>query len=281
MVKISAFSDEMSHDLHEQVAFLQGTGIRAMEIRFVDGQNICHHNRERIKEIASILSDNNIAVSAVGSPIGKVDVQEDQDSHLELFRHAVEVADILNTSKIRIFSFYNENGLSEEAYRDMALERIGKMIEVKGPRAVTLVHENEKGIYGHDPRTLLDLTKAFQKEDFTLAYDPGNFVWGEKESDHINNCWPILRAHVGHIHIKDWHLEEDKGAFPGSGDAQIPALLEEVKLMSYQGYLTLEPHIEEGGQFGGSTSAPLFRQAVDSLLDLCKSIGLKTDISNA
>jgi sugar phosphate isomerase/epimerase len=108
-----------------------------------------------------------------------------------------------------------------------------------------------------------------------LAYDPANFVWGEKITNNIESCFSVMKPYVVHIHIKDWKLgSKDIGSIPGEGDGQIKELLTELAAMNYDGCLTMEPHLQTGGQFGGSTGPELFSRAVEAVREIADEVGL-------
>jgi sugar phosphate isomerase/epimerase len=86
-----------------------------------------------------------------------------------------------------------------------------------------------------------------------------------------------MQPYVGHVHIKDWKLGEDIGSMPGEGDGQIKELLACLSGMDYDGFITMEPHLKEGGQFGGETGPELFSEAVSAVRKLSAEVGLKLD----
>ena len=49
-------------------------------------------------------------MSSIGSPIGKIFIDEDFPPHLERMRHAAEVAHFFGAPYIRIFSFFLRPG---------------------------------------------------------------------------------------------------------------------------------------------------------------------------
>ncbi len=62
---------------------------------------------------------------------------------------------------------------------------------------------------------------------------------------------------------------------PGEGDGQIKELLGELAALKYDGCLTMEPHLQAGGQFGGSTGPELFSKAIAAVRSLASEVGLK------
>jgi sugar phosphate isomerase/epimerase len=187
----------------------------------------------------------------------------------------VDIADKLQTSNIRIFSFYPGAYVSEESFFDQVISRLSKMVEYVQGSDIILMHENEKGIFGHNAENCALLARTMHSKNFRLAYDPGNFVWGEHICNNMDVCWSKMKSWVDHIHIKDWKMNHyDTGCLPGSGDAQIPELIEKLVETKYKGFVTMEPHMDEGGQFGGHTSMDHYRQAITSFRRLAIQKGL-------
>lgn len=275
MIKISAFADEVSADLVGQIEFLKSQGLKYLEIRFVNGKNITKLNSDELNDTAKLLKNNDIAVSAVGSPIGKVRIDEDFNKHFELFKHTVDIALKLNTNLIRIFSYYPPLNKDINNYGDEIINRMQKKLDFIKKIPVILTHENEAHIFGQSSQKCAYMAEKLNSPQFRLTYDPANFVWSDGIKNNIDQCFPQMQRYINHIHIKDWAAGGDIGSMPGKGDGQIPQLLAKLKTMTYSGFMTLEPHLEKGGQFGGSTSSKLFADAVNALKNLCDKAGLK------
>ena len=59
-----------------------------------------------------------------------------------------------------------------------------------------------------------------------------------------------------------------------TGDGEIGPILKDAYASGYRGFLTLEPHLSQGGQFSGFTGPTLFKVAVDSLKEVCRQNGV-------
>jgi len=274
MIKLSAFSDEVSHDLDTQIKFLQNQKISAMEIRFVDGKNIVTYPLNKVVEFKKVLDNAGIEISAIGSPIGKIRLDESFDQHIELFKHTLDVANALGTTNIRIFSYYAEEGRNIDGCLDIVLERMHRKIALLLGSNLKLIHENEAGIFGHSAQKCAQMASHLDSAYFGLVYDPGNFIWGEKISNPFDRCWPVMKPYVKHIHIKDWTLGNTLGDVPGEGQGQIMELVTELKKMKYDGYLTMEPHLSKGGQFGGETTSEKFETSVKAVRNMADKVQL-------
>ncbi len=278
MAKLSAFADEVTENFLEQVKYLAGEGVGYIEPRFINKRNIMDIRPDELSDAKKMIQDHGLKVSAIGSPIGKVKLDEPFEPHLDKFKHAVDLAMLFETPFIRMFSYYAPEGQNIDDYRDQVMERMAAKVEVLKDVNVTMVHENEANIYGHTAEQCVDIIKTIDSPKLRLVYDPANFVWGEKILDNIESCWPVMKPYVVHIHIKDWKLgTEDVGSIPGEGDGQIKELLAELAALNYDGCLTMEPHLQTGGQFGGSTGPELFSRAIAAVRELAAEVGLTCD----
>jgi sugar phosphate isomerase/epimerase len=275
MARLSAFADEVTEDFRGQIEFLVKAKVGYIEPRFIDRKNIMDLNRGELKEARQMIRDAGLKVSAIGSPIGKVRLDQPFEPHLDKFKHAVELAEYFETPFIRMFSYYAPEGGNIDDYRDQVMERMAAKVEVVEGTGVTMVHENEAHIYGHTAANCVDMVETVGSPKLRLVYDPANFVWGEKITNNVEVCWPVMKPYVVHVHIKDWKLgSQDIGSLPGQGDGQIRELLTELAVLKYDGCLTMEPHLQSGGQFGGSTGPELFSKAIAAVRRLADEAGL-------
>lgn len=160
---VSCFADEIDVSVDKQIALLQELGIGWIEFRSGDGKGVADYTEKEAEMLMSRLSANGIRISAVGSPIGKIDITQDFEPHFETYRHIVELAGILDTSFIRMFSFFMPEGEEPDKFRDEVMRRMDRMVEYAAGRNVVLLHENEKGIYGDSAARCLDLMKLFME----------------------------------------------------------------------------------------------------------------------
>ncbi len=278
MAKLSAFADEVTNDFLGQIKYLARENVGYIEPRFINKKNIMDLSKDELKVAKKMIQDYGLKVSAIGSPIGKVKLDEPFGPHLNKFNHAVELAQFFETPFIRMFSYYAPEGENIDDYRDEVIERMAAKVKILKDTDVTMVHENETNIYGHTAEHCVEMVEAVNSPKLRLVYDPANFVWGEKITDNVKSCWPLMMPYVVHVHIKDWKLgSKDIGSIPGEGDGQIKELLTELAALDYDGCLTMEPHLKAGGQFGGDTGPELFSRAIAAVRKLSAEVGLKCD----
>lgn len=173
---ISGFADEIDPMLDKQMATLDELGVSYIEMRGVDDKNLCDCTLDEARAIKARLDSRGFKLSAVGSPIGKIQITDDFAPHLEKFRHALDIAEIMETKYIRMFSFFMPKDSDPAQWRDEVITRWNGFIEAAKGRGITLLHENEKGIYGDIPERCLDLLKALDNPMVRATFDPANFV---------------------------------------------------------------------------------------------------------
>jgi len=230
----SGFADEASPVLTKQLELLHELQIPHIELRGVDGKNISELTLEETKALHQRLEEAKITVSAIGSPLGKIKISDDFDAHLKVFDHVMKQAEILETKNIRMFSFYESEGHDDEVYR-----RIETFLK-HTPSGFTLLHENEKGIFGYNTENCLELMSRFYSDAFQATFDPANFI---QEQVVPMDAYEALSPYVAYVHVKD-ALFEDASVVPaGMGDAEWPMLLRYMRVCGYEGIFSMEPHL--------------------------------------
>lgn len=265
MVHLSAFSDEIDPAIGPQIEHCRRNGVTHIELRGVDGVNVLDFTADQRKAIKTALDAGGLGVVAIGSPIGKVAIDKPWNDHFDRFKIAVDAAEYFGAPMIRVFSYYPPGG---EGKGDIAphasevFDRFRKKVEYVQNRNITLVHENEKGIFGEGVKHCVDLMKAVDSPKLRTAFDFANFVQAKEKP--IDN-WPLLKPYTTHIHIKDAVMADGKVVPAGHGDGDIEAIVKDAYASGYRGFLTLEPHLKVAGHSHGETGPELFKTAADAL----------------
>jgi sugar phosphate isomerase/epimerase len=76
-IKISIINDEISPNLKEMIDFLNSAEVKWVELRSLNGINILNLTDSQLIEIKAELDKNNIAVSAICSPLFKWPLEND------------------------------------------------------------------------------------------------------------------------------------------------------------------------------------------------------------
>jgi len=243
--RLSCFADEIDPMLSKQMDVLDKTYIRHIEIRGVDGKNISEITPSEAKKIKKCLDDRGYKISAIGSPIGKININDNFAPHLELFKNVLDISEKLDAPLIRIFSFYTKN---PDTDKNKVFDRLSELVKIAEDYDCVLIHENEIGIYGDTPQRNLEIAKMFPPKKkfghaFGFVFDFANYV--------INGCdvmeaYNLLEDHVIYFHIKDAIYGENRVVPAGMGEGKIAEILARAKNKNC--FLSLEPHL---GYFEG------------------------------
>ncbi|WP_125767609.1 sugar phosphate isomerase/epimerase family protein [Lapidilactobacillus wuchangensis] len=239
---ISGFADEISTDLNEQIQVLQANNIHHIELRGIGSKNVSQFTFDEAKKYKKQLDDQNISVSSIGSPIGKIGINDSFTPHLNLFRHVLEIAKIFRAPYVRMFSFYIPQDEPADKYKDEVIKRWQAFMEIaREYPEVTLLHENEKEIFGDTPERCLFLVETINSPQLRIAFDPANFV--QCGVDVYSRAFQLLEPYIDYLHIKDAN-KIDGGVVPaGYGDGEVAKVLESLINENYNGYLSIEPHL--------------------------------------
>jgi sugar phosphate isomerase/epimerase len=219
MWTLSGFADEIDPDLTLQCETLNELGITHIEFRSAWGTNVLDLSDEQIDEVAATLAKHDIRVSSIGSPLGKVNIEDDFDAHLVRADRALAVAARLSAPFIRIFSFFLRPDQPPEQHRDEVLRRMSALTARAEPTGVVLLHENEKDIYGDVPERVLDIVESVGSPTLRLAWDPANYV--QVGVRPFTQGYAALRPHTVYVQIKDALLATGEVVPAGEGDGEL------------------------------------------------------------
>ena len=236
-INIYAFADEANPNIDGQIKAMKRNALQGLEVRNVDGVNVSDITLEKAKEVKTKLDANGIITWSIGSPIGKIDIENDDfKAHLEKLKHTLEIANVLDSKNIRMFSFYMPGGKEISNYKNEVIDRLGQMYEIAKEYGVLLCHETEKGIYGDIPERCLELHKALP--ELKGIFDPANYVQCGVDT---LKAWDMLKDYIYYMHIKD--AKADGTVVPaGMGDGNVEKVVKNFIEKGGNSF-TIEPHL--------------------------------------
>ena len=276
MWTITGFADEIALELDDQIVLLKKLGIKHVEFRSAWATKVLDMSQEQLNLAKQKLDAAGITLSSVGSDLGKIQITDPFEDHLERARHGVEVAKFFGTKYIRMFSFFIPEGEDADQYRDEVMRRTKAMVELAEEAGIVLLHENEKDIYGDIPRRVKDLIETIDSPNYRAIFDPANYVQcNVKPAD---EAYPVVKDFTEYIHVKDAKYpvdEEDLGEVvpAGQGDGQFVELFKHLKEDGYDGFFSLEPHLGDFDAFGGLCGPDLWTDAYDALIKVFEAVG--------
>ncbi|MCL2743324.1 MAG: sugar phosphate isomerase/epimerase [Planctomycetaceae bacterium] len=295
-VFLSGFADESTSNktIVEQFAVYAALGLQYYSIRFInlgDGvKNVMKLSKSDIQRIRLFQDEYGLNVSSLGSPIGKVKLEDIDDGtsnayipfekYLDDVRLACDLAHAFETKLIRGFSFYHPKGSDPRNHLPKAIDQLGRIAEVCHRSDLTFGLEVEANLIGQNGHILGEIYRQVNHPAMVLIFDGGNIVLEGYSSQEIYDQYEAMKPGLGWMHIKDYlnprsvetavgkdrHVEEDKvkNFVPCNvGDTGhekifrdfatiLPALEEKLKARGLPGvFFDLEPHLKGGGQFGG------------------------------
>jgi len=271
---LSGFGDEIDDDPAVQIAVLQALGAHHIEVRSAWGTNIVDLADEQLTALARLLEEKDMQVSAIASPIGKVDVSLPVEHEVERLRRAANAAKVLRAKYIRIFSFYYDASVAVDSIRDAVIERMRALAAVAEEEGVVLLHENEKDIFGDVPDRVLDIIETVNSPALKVAWDAANFVQvGVKPFD---EAYAKLRPHLEYLQVKDALFANGHVVPAGEGDGDVLRTVEALKADGYTGFASLEPHLAGAHGLGGFSGPTAFGIAARAFARVTAEAGVKT-----
>ncbi len=237
---ISGFYDEISGDLSKQIEAIKEFGESYMCPRTVNGKNIANYTADEfVRDIKPVLDDNGIKFSSIGSPIGKVGIDDEEgfERQKKQLGELIKIAQAMNCGYIRIFSFFYGKQ-NPDSCHDKVVAKLREFLKIAENSGVKLMHENEKKVYGDVPERVIRLYKDIDNPDFVLCFDASNYVQCDIEP---LKAFDMLKGYTVYYHIKD--CSKYKVEVPvGTGLGGYSTILREIKQSGYNGFLTMEPH---------------------------------------
>lgn len=241
IMKISGFYDEVSSKLDEQIALIKEFGESYICPRGVDGKNIVNYTLEEFeKSVKPRLVESGIKISSLGSPIGKIKLEDEKAFEEQKVKLAelLKIAKSMNCQYIRVFSFHLPKKGNPDKYLGAVADKLKVFVKMAQEAGITLIHENEKGIFGDSPKRCIALARTINSENFKLCYDASNYVQCGHDS---KKAFEMTKQYTVYYHIKD--CCEYKEEVPlGMGICDYSYIISELKKDGYDGFLTLEPH---------------------------------------
>ncbi len=282
MIRLSAFADEISADLNEQIEVIRSEHIHYIDLRGAWNTNVLDLTDQQVTEIKQRLDAQGIGVSAIASPIGKTPIDTPFEEHLQRFQRAIELAQFFHTPFIRIFSFYSpisegkgiggKESVDPAIWRNEVLRRLRELTRLARNANLVLLHENEKDIYGDTIARCIDLLQNINDPHFQAIFDPANFI--QCGQTPYPDAYQAMRPWLRYMHVKD-ALADGTVVAAGGGMARWLETLQQLHADSYDGFFSLEPHLALAGQFQGFSGPELFHKASQSLQQLLQSIDWK------
>lgn len=323
-VVLTGFCDEICADknLERQFAVASALGLEWISLRFFDlGQgtkNVLAATDADLERIRELLSSYGLRVSSIGSPLGKIKLQNVDDGTANQFRpfaeylteevrRICEIATALGVPLIRGFSCYHPRGTNPATHLPEAASRLRELAARCAQDNLIYGLEVEANLIGQTGELVRQLVESAGSPNLVSIFDGANLVVQGFSASDVWRQYLAMRGTLGWVHVKDYlavaspeyraapqagrHVDEEGlAAFvpAGLGDAayqqvladlkrELPAIRARLQRAGWQQplvFLDLEPHLRQGGQFGGFSGADGFGVALRHLCRLLQKTGV-------
>ena len=269
--ELSVITDEISQDFgHALEVASKEFGLGYVELRGLWNKNIVALDEKEVAEARKLLSQHDLKVTNIASPLFKVDwpgapiskyspkgssyganysfAQQD-----EVLERAIGVANAFGTKKVRMFDFWRLD--DDKPYRDAMDAKLSDAAEEAAKKDIVLLLENE---YECNTATAPEAARTLshvKARNFLLNWDPANAAMrGDKVFPEGYALLPKDR--IGHAHLKDVKRNAD-GTYAwecmGRGIIDYVGQLRALMRDGYRGTMSLETHWNGAGNMEESS----------------------------
>ncbi len=247
--KLAILSDEVSQDLDTLIRFACEFQLEGIELRSLFGKAFKDLTPAELREVRSRCDDAGLAIAGCASPVFKcpVDAPAQIAEHIELFKRAVEAAQILGCDLVRVFTFLRCEHPTTADDLARAASQFPPLLELARGAGIRIGVENEASCLagtGGETREVLRHLPAVP--ELGVVWDPCNVLFLDAAPDPVREDFAAVADRTIHVHVKDAQRDGRKAASTcvelGSGEVDFPAQFSALKQQGYRGWITLETH---------------------------------------
>lgn len=223
-------------------------GVELLDIFWKDAK----HNDDEIEEVVTALKERNLKVSAYDVTNNFV-VESNEVRAIEVANviEAIHVAKKLGTNIVRVFCGDLHGSLSYEQAQGWIVESLKACAKVAEEEQVYLGIENHGHLAGKSDQ-VNEIIDQVNSPYVKSTFDTGNFLLVHEQP---NDAFDQLKENIVHVHFKDFRKKEPNeninayrsiqgeeliGTIPGDGDVDLKYIVEGLRTIGYDGWLSLE-----------------------------------------
>jgi sugar phosphate isomerase/epimerase len=265
-------TDEVDRNLAGALPFAKEFGIRQVELRHADGRYCFTHEPEKLQQIHALLNEHGIRVAILSTPILKctlpgfpptpeaagalkaahrdfpIPEEQQVSQQMDFLRKAIAAARILETDKIRIFSYWRV--LDREKARPRIIEGLSRVTEVAEKEKIRLCIENEPACNLASCAEMASVLRELSSPYLGMNWDADNGL-SVGEPPYPEGFNLLDKSRIWHMHVKDSRRNPETGRWQvcAVGDGVIPwvDILNAMGKAGYSGALSMETHFSING----------------------------------
>jgi sugar phosphate isomerase/epimerase len=276
-MKVSVITDEIDNDLEHALDVMAEYGVRSAELRTVWDKNIADAPDEYIDRIKRIIDSRKVNIVGIASPFYKCDlpgtsgegasgplhdaIARDFNQQMDILKRCIDIAHLLGTSFVRVFTFWNKIALTLEI-EEKIIDAFKAPAELAKKEDVILLIENEHACLTGTGKQTARLLEKIDSPFVQAIWDPGNaFMAGENP---FPEGYEAIKRYTRHVHVKDAAGKNGEKAWQivGKGQCRWEEQIYALKRDGFEAYLSLETHIDK------PTKEAASRECLESLIRL-------------
>ncbi len=234
--RIAIISDEADDSFAKAVDFCIPLGIRAYELRKLEGGRFPQVTERAIDEVAETVARHELELIGVSPGFFKGPL--DADVIARTFDHDLPLAfrrmERLGLRRMTLFTF--RRGARDEAIPAEIYEHLGRAVELCAREGIEVLLENASSIYSD---TGANLATIAQELGVGIVWDPCNAAQSGELA--FPGGYQQVRDALVAVHFKNWSQEQGVVAIE-AGIVDMAAQVRALQADGYDGYYTLEPH---------------------------------------
>jgi sugar phosphate isomerase/epimerase len=280
-MQIALITDEYTHDPFTAFELGRRWGVEHYEIRYAYRWRVPAGPPWGSDLVAAAVKAYDVTVTAVSPGLFKPVMRTDgtkipltTDTPDEIRRHLddllpriIEFADTLGTKSIVGFALPKAPDATGPA-PSIVIDSIGEAAEQVGQAGMRLLIENGAGSWADTGAASRAILEAVGSDALQMNWDPANVTHGGFAEDPLAEGFPLVQPYLAGVHVKDAVCENGKGRWVMLGDGRIDWQTQVATLRSagYDGFLTVEPHLQYESPVGLVNKTEIFLQRLRTLL---------------
>ena len=259
-MQIAIIPDEYTYDPLTGFELGRKWGIEHYEIRYAHRWRVPNGPGWVADNVAGAAKAYGITVTAISPGLFKpmmridgsqipisMDTPDEIRRHLdELLPQHFEFADRLGTKKVTVFSLAKPADAPTEPIPSLVIDTLAEAADKAAANGFTLLLENGGGMWADSGQATASLVKAVGSDALKVTWDPANVVYGKLDEDPVADGYPAVAPYLGNVHVKDARVTDGQSAWVPFGDGVVDwsTQFSALRKDGYQGFLTLEPHLQ-------------------------------------
>ena len=233
--RLAIISDEADDSFAEAVDFCLPLGIRAYELRKLEGGRFPQITERALQEVADTAAAHELELIGVSPGFFKGPLDADVIAHTfdQDLPKAFRLMERLGIHRMTLFTFRRSGPdapIPAEIY-----DHLGRAIELCAREGIEVLLENAASIYSNTGANLATIARTLGVK---VVWDPANGAASGEQS--WRDGYEAVRQRLAHVHFKNW----THGGWTAINDGlvDLAGQVAALKADDYPGYYCLEPH---------------------------------------